>query len=127
MTLTALALAACSMTNETINPVTQSNNAQWLVNPNGFQSIGFRDFPNRSFILTNSGSQDGQFEISSDADWLTATPSSGTLQAGAWQKITVAVSDCTIQGARQAVLSIAGTNAQQVSVRRYCKAVAPTP
>ncbi len=65
-----------------------------------------------SFVVQNSGTGDLYYNIQDDSAWLTASPSSGMLSAGATQKIEISyTTDGLSIGAHTALITVTGANA----------------
>jgi hypothetical protein len=69
-----------------------------------------------SFTLQNIGGADLTFAISSNQSWLTATPTSGTIEAASTQIINVSAICGTLQEERNATLTITSNDTSKPSV-----------
>ncbi|WP_457630220.1 SBBP repeat-containing protein [Oceanithermus sp.] len=74
----------------------------------------------QTLTITNAGNAAQSFQLSASAPWLHASPTSGSLEAGAVASVTVTVDACPSHGTESATLSIGGAAAASVAVERIC-------
>ena len=83
--------------------------------------------PSQSFGLTNVGSGTLNFTLSTNASWLTVSPSTGSLAAAAGLQITVSVNNAGLQaGSSNAVITIIEPSTPQATARTVLESLSPS-
>ncbi len=122
--VTLVMLVACG-SEPVVVPETTAEKASWSVNPYVLSLIGTtydKAAKTASFELANTGTVAGQFELASEAKWLSLSPTSGTLEPAASTQITVQFTECISSQEFKTNIDISGSDAEQiVSVFLSCQ------
>ncbi|MCA9837100.1 MAG: hypothetical protein KC422_09295 [Trueperaceae bacterium] len=98
-------------------PETTAQKVQWMVNPytlNTSVTTTQETTDDLSFELLNQGTLAGDFEISIEADWLSVSPTSGSLEPDKSQTIRVSFASCVTMAEEKTNIKIEGSNSSQI-------------